>query len=65
MIQKEVTQLQHTLTLINQQSSITPDPLGVYAPHIQRCIQSYIQGSTLSDIKKVFIRVAEEKVEKV
>ena len=65
VIQKEVTQLQHTLTLINQQSYIIPDPLGVYAPHIQRSIQSYIQGNSLSDIKKAFIKVAEKKVEKV
>ena len=62
VIQKEVTQLQHTLTLINQQSHITSDPLGVYAPHIQRCIQSYIQGNSLSDIKNVFIKVADKKV---
>jgi hypothetical protein len=65
VMQKEVTQLQHTLTLINQQSYITSDPLGVYAPHIQRCIQSYIQGNSLSDITKVFIKVAEKVVEKV
>ncbi|KAI9466993.1 hypothetical protein BJY52DRAFT_1235742 [Lactarius psammicola] len=65
LIQKEMTQLQHTLTLMNQQSHITSDLLGVYAPHIQRCIQSYIQSNALPDIKEVIIKAAEEKVGKV
>ncbi len=47
---------------MNQQSYTTSDLLGVYAPHIQRCIQSYVQGNALPDIKEVFIKVAEEKV---
>ncbi|KAH9077200.1 hypothetical protein EDB83DRAFT_2671851 [Lactarius deliciosus] len=62
-VQKEMTQLQHSLTLI--QSHTTSDLLGVYAPHIQRYIQSYIQGDTLPDLKEVFSKVAEEKVGKV
>jgi hypothetical protein len=59
-VQKQISQLQHTLTLINQQSHIISDLQGVYGPYIQKCIQSYINGNTLPDIKKVFIRAAEE-----
>jgi len=60
VVQKQISQLQHTLTLINQQSYIISDLQGVYGPYIQKCIQSYIYGHTLPDIKKVFIKAAEE-----
>ncbi len=50
-----MTQLQDTLTLINQQSSITSDILGVYTPHTQRYIQSLLQGNVVSDMQ-VFIK---------
>ncbi|KAI9448055.1 hypothetical protein H4582DRAFT_2068610 [Lactarius indigo] len=62
-MQKEMTQLQHSLTLT--QSHTTSDLLGVYAPHIQRYIQNYIQDDTLPDLKEVFNKVAEERVGKV
>jgi hypothetical protein len=59
-VQKQISQLQHTLTLINQQSYIISDLQGVYGPYVQKYIQSYIYGNTLPDIKKVFIKAAEE-----
>lgn len=47
---------------MNQQSSIMPDLQGVYGSYVQKCIQSYIHGNTLPDIKKVFTKAPEEKV---
>lgn len=47
---------------MDQQSLIIPDLQGVYGPYIQKCIQSYIHGNTLPDIKKVFIKAPEVKV---
>jgi hypothetical protein len=63
--QKQITQLQHTLTLVNQQGYLISDLQGLYGPYIQKCIQSHIHGNTLPDIKKVFIRATEEKAKKV
>lgn len=63
-MEKEMAQLHHTLTLTNQQSPITSDSLDVYAPHIQKCTQSYIQGNALSGIKKVLVIGAERKGQK-
>lgn len=63
--QKQITQLQHNLTLMNQQGYLLSDPQGLYGPYIQKCIQSYIHGNSLPDIKKAFIKATEEKIKKV
>jgi flagellin-specific chaperone FliS len=44
--QKQITQLQHTLTLVNQQGYLISDLQGLYGPYIQKCIQSHIHGNT-------------------
>ena len=63
--QKQITQLQHTLALMNQQGPLISDLQGLYGPYIQKCIQSHIHGNTLPDIKKAFIKATEEKAKKV
>jgi predicted Ser/Thr protein kinase len=63
--QKQIAQLHHALTLMNEQGYLISDLQGLYGPFIQKCIQSHIHGNTLPDIKKAFIKATEEKAKKV